>query len=165
MSMLDARRYRLLAAMGITPWRLRDAPVPADEASASASLQRWHIPLTADATSSVLEIAGAGLDDPPVQQLLTAMLAAIDLDLATASPAAETATVCAMLAFGDEAAAALTGSADGVSALRGQWHLAKASGVALLVTHHPATLLEQKSLKAEAWADLQMMQAHLRAAI
>lgn len=161
MSMLDARRHRLLAAMGITPWRLRDAPVPA-EAAAPAGLQRLHIPLTNDSRDAVLEIAGADMGAGAVYKLLGAMLAAINLDLATAQPVQEAAAVKAILAFGDEAAAALTGSTKGVAVLRGQWHQAKPNGAALLVTHHPATLLEQKPLKAEAWADLQMLQAALQ---
>lgn len=163
MSMLDARRHRLLAAMGVTPWRLRDAAVAVADESPAQSLQRLHVPVTAERAQPVLEVAGLGLDAPAVRELLTAMLAAIDLDLSAASPAQEGSVPRAILAFGDEAAAALTGSSAGVAGLRGQWHQFKPNGVAVLVTHHPATLLEHKRLKAEAWADLQMLQAALQA--
>ncbi len=162
MSMLDARRHRLLAAMGITPWRLRDAVESSDDQTPAESVQRLHIPLTAGHSGSVLEIAGAQMDAPAVHKLLGAMLAAINLDLAAAYPAQETTTVRAVLAFGEEAAAELSGLKTGVAAMRRQWHQVKPNGAALLVTHHPATLLEQKPLKAEAWADLQMLQAALQ---
>jgi|GEM_PF-4793931 len=161
--MLDARRHRLLAAMGITPWRLRDPAEPVTEEAPPEELQRLHLPLAGDHAGQMLEVVGDGLDEPEVAKLLAAMLAAIDLDLATARPAAgSSAAPRAILAFGDKAACDLTGSQAGVAALRGGWQQRQSDDTALIVTHHPARLLAQKSLKAEAWADLQRLQAALR---
>ena len=157
MSMLDARRHRLLAAMGITPWQLRDSTAP-------PALDRLHIALSGGAEAGVLEVVGDGLEAPAVRQLLNAMLTAIKLDPSSALIPGERAQAPAfILAFGDKAANALTGKPISVTQLRGQWQQRSTDAIDMMVTHHPATLLDQPGLKAEAWADLQMLQKALQA--
>lgn len=158
--MLDARRHRLLAEMGITPWRLREGVPPAAAPSLTpADLDRWRIALPAGAGPASLEVIGAELQVPAVKKLLGAMLSAIGLDLVSAQapePLAQPADL--VLAFGDAAAEALCGAGQSVAVLRGQWQQTAADHRRLIVTHHPASLLEQPALKAEAWADLQRLQ-------
>lgn len=58
----------------------------------------------------------------------------------------------AILALGQAAATALTGSAAGINRQRGHW--IEVDGVAVMPTFHPAHLLRQPAHKALAWADL-----------
>ncbi len=172
--MLDARRHRLLREMGITPWRLRPGADDSNTApalvisdpphDALSGLDQFLIPLPAKAGKRWLEVVGAELSPPAVKKLLTAMLAAIKLDL-NAANASETLPSNThsnasdyVLAFGDQAGQALSGQSQPVSALRGQWQHTALDSRPLIVTHHPATLLQNPKLKAEAWADLQQLQ-------
>jgi uracil-DNA glycosylase family 4 len=47
----------------------------------------------------------------------------------------------------------LLGVKQSLSALRGRWHSCR--GAKLAVTYHPAFLLRDPRMKAEAWKDLQ----------
>lgn len=70
-----------------------------------------------------------------------------------------------VLAFGDKAAA-LSGEARGVAALRGRWLAIgglAVGGVPMLATFHPNRLLTQPDLKRLAWADLQAFAERVRA--
>lgn len=69
----------------------------------------------------------------------------------------------AILALGQTAATALTGSRDGINRLRGKWHDADIDGVSVAVmpTFHPAQLLLHPGHKAAAWADLLAFRARV----
>lgn len=69
----------------------------------------------------------------------------------------------AVLALGQVAASALTGSSDGINRLRGRWHEVDIDGVTVVVmpTFHPAYLLMNPRHKALAWVDLQAFRARL----
>jgi uracil-DNA glycosylase len=58
-----------------------------------------------------------------------------------------------VVALGATAAMYLLGVKQSLSALRGKWHSCR--GAKLAVTYHPAFLLRDPRMKAEAWKDLQ----------
>ncbi len=60
-----------------------------------------------------------------------------------------------VVALGATAATYLLGMKQSLSALRGRWH--RCRGAKLAVTYHPAFLLRDPRMKAEAWKDLQMV--------
>ena len=60
-----------------------------------------------------------------------------------------------VVALGSTAATYLLGVKQSLSALRGHWH--RCRGAKLAVTYHPAFLLRDPRMKAEAWKDLQMV--------
>ncbi|HXC96656.1 MAG TPA: uracil-DNA glycosylase [Edaphobacter sp.] len=60
-----------------------------------------------------------------------------------------------VVALGSTAATYLLGLKQSLSALRGRWH--RCRGAKLAVTYHPAFLLRDPRMKAEAWKDLQMV--------
>ena len=60
-----------------------------------------------------------------------------------------------VVALGSTAATYLLGVKQSLSALRGHW--LKCRGAKLAVTYHPAFLLRDPRMKAEAWKDLQMV--------
>jgi uracil-DNA glycosylase len=64
-----------------------------------------------------------------------------------------------IVALGSTAATYLLGVKRSLSALRGHWHSCR--GAKLAVTYHPAFLLRDPRMKAEAWKDLQMVMAEL----
>lgn len=64
-----------------------------------------------------------------------------------------------ILAMGAVAGKALTGSKNGVGALRGRWH--DFEGTPLLVTFHPAYLLRNPAEKVGAWEDLKLVMIRL----
>ncbi len=65
----------------------------------------------------------------------------------------------AILALGQAAATALTGSTAGIARQRGRW--VEVDGVAIMPTFHPAHLLLHPGHKALAWADLCAFKARL----
>lgn len=65
----------------------------------------------------------------------------------------------AIVALGAVAARALTGSTQGITALRGKWR--EFQGVPLLPTYHPAALLRNPELKREAWEDMKELKRFL----
>lgn len=65
-----------------------------------------------------------------------------------------------IVALGATAATYLLGVKQSLASLRGQWHSARGSKVA--VTYHPAFLLRDPRQKAEAWKDLQRVMAEMR---
>jgi len=65
----------------------------------------------------------------------------------------------AILALGQDATAALTGSTLGIARMRGKW--LEVDGVAVLPTFAPAHLLRQPAHKALAWSDLCDLKAKL----
>lgn len=65
----------------------------------------------------------------------------------------------AILALGQAAATALTGSTAGINRQRGHW--VEVDGVAVMPTFHPAHLLRHPAHKALAWADLCAFRARL----
>lgn len=67
-----------------------------------------------------------------------------------------------LCALGRIAAQALLGVDTPIGRLRGQWY--EKSGVALMVTYHPAALLRNPDLKRPTWDDLQQVRDRLRAA-
>ena len=62
-------------------------------------------------------------------------------------------------ALGSTAAETLLGSRESMGSLRGRWY--EFHGIPLMVTYHPAFLLRDPSRKAETWADLKQILAHL----
>ena len=60
-----------------------------------------------------------------------------------------------IVALGATAATYLLGVKQSLSSLRGKWHTCR--GAKLAVTYHPAFLLRDPRMKAEAWKDLQMV--------
>jgi uracil-DNA glycosylase len=64
-----------------------------------------------------------------------------------------------VVALGATAAMYLLGVKQSLSALRGRWHSCR--GAKLAVTYHPAFLLRDPRMKADAWKDLQMVMAEL----
>ncbi len=68
----------------------------------------------------------------------------------------------AIIALGQAAAGALTGSTAGINRLRGRWHEID-GGVAVMPTFAPAHLLLHPAHKALAWADLCAFRARLAA--
>lgn len=60
-----------------------------------------------------------------------------------------------IVALGKPAAQFLTGGDTSLKRLRGRKHVYK--GVPVVVTHHPAFLLQQPQAKAECWQDLQVV--------
>jgi DNA polymerase len=66
-----------------------------------------------------------------------------------------------LVALGASAARALTGGAQGITALRGQWK--EYRGIPLLPTYHPAALLRDESLKALVWKDMKSLKAAMEA--
>jgi len=60
-----------------------------------------------------------------------------------------------VVALGSTAATYLLGVKQSLSGLRGRWH--RCRGAKLAVTYHPAFLLRDPRMKAEAWKDLQMV--------
>jgi uracil-DNA glycosylase family 4 len=60
-----------------------------------------------------------------------------------------------IVALGSTAATYLLGVKQSLSGLRGRWH--RCRGAKLAVTYHPAYLLRDPGMKAEAWKDLQMV--------
>lgn len=71
----------------------------------------------------------------------------------------------AILALGQTAATALTGSRDGINRLRGRWHEVDIDGVpvAVMPSFHPAQLLLHPGHKAAAWADLRAFRERIPA--
>lgn len=67
----------------------------------------------------------------------------------------------AILALGQAAATALTGSTAGINRQRGHW--VEVDGVAVMPTFHPTHLLRHPGHKALAWADLCAFKAKLAA--
>ncbi len=65
----------------------------------------------------------------------------------------------AILALGQAAATALTGSTVGINRQRGHW--VEVDGIAVMPTFHPAHLLRHPTHKALAWADLCAFRARL----
>jgi len=66
-----------------------------------------------------------------------------------------------LVALGASAARALTGSTQGITAMRGQWK--EYRGIPLLPTYHPAALLRDESLKVHAWRDMKSLKAAMEA--
>ncbi|MDP9037681.1 MAG: uracil-DNA glycosylase [Acidobacteriota bacterium] len=64
-----------------------------------------------------------------------------------------------IVALGATAATYLLGVKQSLAALRGTWHTCR--GAKLAVTYHPAFLLRDPRMKAEAWKDLQMVMKEL----
>ncbi len=64
-----------------------------------------------------------------------------------------------IVALGSTAATYLLGVKQSLSSLRGSWHSCR--GAKLAVTYHPAFLLRDPRMKAEAWKDLQMVMKEL----
>jgi uracil-DNA glycosylase len=64
-----------------------------------------------------------------------------------------------IVALGSTAATYLLGVKQSLSALRGRWHSCR--GAKLAVTYHPAFLLRDPRMKAEAWKDLQRVMAEM----
>jgi uracil-DNA glycosylase family 4 len=64
-----------------------------------------------------------------------------------------------IVALGATAATYLLGVKQSLASLRGQWHAARGSKIA--VTYHPAFLLRDPRQKGEAWKDLQRVMAEL----
>ena len=64
-----------------------------------------------------------------------------------------------IVALGSTAATYLLGLRQSLGGLRGRWHTCR--GAKLVVTYHPAFLLRDPRMKAEAWKDLQMVMAEL----
>jgi uracil-DNA glycosylase family 4 len=64
-----------------------------------------------------------------------------------------------IVALGSTAATYLLGVKQSLSSLRGHWHSSRGAKVA--VTYHPAFLLRDPRMKAEAWKDLQMVMGQL----
>jgi DNA polymerase len=124
-------------------------------------------------------------------QLLDRMLAAIGLDRTGAyitniipwrppgnrKPTSAEVTVClpfvrrhielvvpkVLVLVGGTAASALLERSEGITRLRGRWLTAPGFGedFPTLAIYHPAYLLRQPALKAQAWRDLQAIQARL----
>jgi uracil-DNA glycosylase family 4 len=126
-------------------------------------------------------------------QLLDRMMAAIGLDRGSAyitnilpwrppgnrKPTADETTAClpfvarhialvdprVLVLVGGTAAAALLGTTEGITKLRGRWlvyrHQASGKSIDTMAIYHPAYLLRQPALKREAWHDLQAIKAHL----
>lgn len=69
----------------------------------------------------------------------------------------------AVLALGQAASSALTGSTRGIARLRGTWMTIPGLNIAVLPTFHPAHLLLQPGHKALVWADLCAFRARLDA--
>ncbi len=67
----------------------------------------------------------------------------------------------AILALGQAAASALTGSTAGINRLRGRWHEMADGGIAVMPTFAPSHLLLHPGHKALAWADLCAFRARL----
>jgi DNA polymerase len=67
-----------------------------------------------------------------------------------------------ILALGRVAAQALTGSTQGIGALRG--HLHGVMGIPMVATYHPAALLRNEAWKRPTWADVRLAQSILLAA-
>jgi DNA polymerase len=67
-----------------------------------------------------------------------------------------------ILALGRVAAQALTGSTQGIGALRGRVH--GVMGIPLVATYHPAALLRNEAWKRPTWADVRLAQQILLAA-
>jgi len=74
-----------------------------------------------------------------------------------------------LLLLGATAVRAITGNAQGIRRLRGQWQSLAVPGldrpIPALPTYHPAYLLRTPLAKREAWADLLTMQTYLSAQI
>jgi DNA polymerase len=66
-----------------------------------------------------------------------------------------------LLLLGSPAARAVLATEQGVTRLRGRWHLWR--GVPVLATFHPAAVLRDGGKKREVWADLLMLKARLDA--
>lgn len=64
-----------------------------------------------------------------------------------------------IVALGSTAATYLLGVKQSLASLRGRWFTCR--GAKLAVTYHPAFLLRDPRMKAEAWQDLQMVMAEL----
>ena len=64
-----------------------------------------------------------------------------------------------IVALGTTAANALTGSRDNVARQRGR--VLRHGDIPMVVTYHPAALLENAEYKRPAWADLQLVMARL----
>jgi uracil-DNA glycosylase family 4 len=62
-------------------------------------------------------------------------------------------------ALGATAAETILASRESMGRLRGRWY--EFRGVPVMVTYHPAFLLRDPSRKAETWADLKLILAHL----
>jgi DNA polymerase len=71
-----------------------------------------------------------------------------------------------VLLLGGAAAKQMLDSADGIMRLRGKWRTVEAGGlrVKAMATLHPAYLLRTPNAKRQAWRDLLMVEAALRAA-
>lgn len=124
----------------------------------------------------------------PAGQLLDRMLAAIDISRSTNAyianvvkcrppgnrdPAPEEVAACmpwleaqidrlaprVILCLGRSATQALTGSALGITKLRGSWFEFK--GIPLIATFHPSALLRDDSYKRPAWEDLKALKERL----
>jgi DNA polymerase len=67
-----------------------------------------------------------------------------------------------ILALGRVAAQALTGSTQGIGALRGRVH--GVMGIPLVATYHPAALLRNEAWKRPTWDDVRLAQRILLAA-
>ncbi|MBU6365923.1 MAG: uracil-DNA glycosylase [Gemmatimonadetes bacterium] len=67
-----------------------------------------------------------------------------------------------ILALGRISAQAITGSAQGIGALRGRVHLLM--GIPVVATYHPAALLRNEAWKRPTWEDVQVAQRLLVAA-
>jgi len=161
MSRLDARRQRLLAAMGITAWQPR---VSEQERAASA----------------LMIVAGAPqVETGPTGELLNNMRLALGaqhqqhvvLSAAESDTAQEKTRLAQeikriqpamVLALGQSAAQILTGNnLDELEALRGRWHAFDATATPVYVSFHPADLLADPRVKAKAWEDLLAVQSAL----
>lgn len=124
----------------------------------------------------------------PAGELLTKMLAAIEIDRDSAyianvvkcrppgnrDPKPEEVAACSgyleaqvrlvqprlILALGRVAAQSLLVSTESLGRLRGRWH--EYAGVPLWVTYHPAALLRNASYKRPTWEDLQLVRDRLK---
>ena len=66
-----------------------------------------------------------------------------------------------VLCLGRVAAQALSGSREGIGALRGRW--LEFEGLPLLATYHPSALLRDESWKRPAWEDLKLLRSRMEA--
>ena len=161
MSRLDARRQRLLAAMGITAWQPR---VSEQERAASALMIVAGAPQvetgpTGELLNNMRRALGAQHQHSVVLSAIGSDSAQAKIRLAQEIKRIQPAMV---LALGQSAAQILTGNnLDELEALRGRWHAFDATATPVYVSFHPADLLADPRVKAKAWEDLLAVQSAL----
>jgi DNA polymerase len=154
------KRTRILAAGGTTAGLLIVIdPPPAGEpatpmaGAADELLTRMlaAIGLAREAVY-VTSLLKCRLDRAPAPEELQNCLALLRREIAAVAPR----VICAM---GPLAASTLLGSKDPIFALRGRFQ--PFQNLSLMVTFHPAYLLENPEMKKAAWLDLQAIQREL----